>query len=152
MSLEKEMSLDNLMGGIKNGGLVIFILMLIIFGSNFYYKTYVINNSKNLKIVKQLDDKEIKKIILNQEKNLLMSKVLEDENSKNYRVIRDSLERFPNEGEYKVQSLRLDSLVTVYQLLQINLSKLKTDIEKEEALKEYLEVDTLEPRYLILIK
>lgn len=133
-------------------GIILIIVSGVLFFKIFFENPHFISNPQNLKIVKQLENKEIKKIILNQEKNLLMSKVLDDENYKNYRVIRDSLARFPNEGEYKVQSLRLDSLVIAYQLLQTNLSKLKTDKEKEEALKEYLEVDTLEPRYLILIK
>lgn len=108
------------------------------------------NNLKHLKIVEKLSNKEIKKIILNEEKKLLISEILNNENYKKYRIIRDSLNDFPNEGEYKIQSLRLDSLVTEYILFSSIISKAKTTEEKEKLLKKYLEEEKLEPRYIIL--
>lgn len=139
--------------------LIALILTIIIAGAVFfniekliplYPGSSSLSNRQKLELLEKMNDKEIKKVILNEHQDVLRSKILKEENEEKYKVIRDSLNDFPNKGEYRVQSLRLDSLLVEYSLFVVKISKLKTTKEKEEVLKEYLEVDNLETRYLIL--
>lgn len=121
------------------------------FISLFPFPGYI-PNPQRLELIQKLTDKEIKKIILDGEKRnlLFLSKITKDEIRENYELIQDSLYYFPNKENYKIQSIRLDNIAIEFNLLMLNLSELKTNAEKENALKKYLEVDKLEARYYLL--